>query len=702
MKRKKSGRRIIAVLLALALVIGSGIPAGTGNRSFAGEKERSGVKFTDAENPSYESQSQNSDNDSSASEKPSDRKKTSDSCITAARWEFATADRGNSIRITRYNGAQKKVTVPKKLGGLPVTDIGDRAFADSEIISIRLPETVRSVGREAFADAADLRAIDLANVSEVGKDAFRGTAFENKYVELWKSGEFSGVIYTGNVAYKYMSSDNSSKLMSKGTKLVLENSTTGVSESLFNNSYVDTDSCKANLRSVYIPAGTTFIPAGIFRGFKGSGSGLEIYGIKDSYASDYAAEQDISFTALNKKDSYTQGDMDHYWYDDPVDDGVYEINTADELRAFQDIIRLEGEDFYQETVRLGSDIDLGGLTEEGYGIAGFRWKNMHGFRGTFDGSGHKITGVYMDTGADNTGFFGSAGSNCTIKDLTIEGSISGGDRTGGIVGSTSKRTVIENCTFRGTVSGGSKEGSVGGIIGYARQTEVTGCSSYGKVVSHITTTGTDEQPLGCTGGIAGYDYSTSITDCTNHADISGNDDAVGGIAGQSIMAPVTNCVNKGSVTGYQRVGGISGNNMKSVISGCTNSGKISSIRSAGGIIGYGIGTVSGGRSVLDCSNSGPVTADTSAGGIIGYDHDSPVAGCVNSGSVESVRYAGGISGHSTRVEASECTNKGSVTADHYAAGILAFDRGSKSTLTDCSSSGKVRAADNSTASKLVN
>ena len=32
MKRKKSGRRIIAVLLALALVIGSGIPAGHGNR----------------------------------------------------------------------------------------------------------------------------------------------------------------------------------------------------------------------------------------------------------------------------------------------------------------------------------------------------------------------------------------------------------------------------------------------------------------------------------------------------------------------------------------------------------------------------------------------------------------------------------------------------------------------------------------------
>lgn len=700
MKRKKSRRRIIAVLLALALVIGSGIPAGTGVCAFAGEKERSGIKFSEAENPSYETQSQSSG--SSASAESSDKKETADSSITAARWEFATADRGNSIRITRYNGSQKKVTVPKKLGGLPVTEIGDRAFADSEIISIRLPETVRSVGREAFAGSADLRAIDIADVSAVGKDAFRGTAFENKYAELWKSGEFSGVIYTGKVAYKYMSSDSSSKLMAKGTKLILENSTTGISESLFDNSYVDIDSCRANLKSIYIPAATSHIPSGIFRGFRGSGSGLGIYGFRNSCASEYAAEQDISFTALNSKDSYTQGDMDHYWYDDPVDNGVYEINTADELRAFQDIIRLEGEDFYQETVRLGSDIDLGGLTDEGYGIDGFRWKNMHGFRGTFDGRGHRITGVYMDTGADNTGFFGSVGSDCTIKDLTIEGSISGGDRTGGIVGTTSKRTVIRNCTFRGTVSGGSKEGSVGGITGYARQTEITGCSSYGRVVSHITTTGTDEQPLGYTGGIAGYDYSTTITDCTNHADISGNDDAVGGIAGQSIMAPVTDCVNKGNVTGSQRVGGISGNNMKSVISGCTNSGKISSIRSAGGIIGYGIGTVSGGRSVTGCRNSGPVTADTSAGGIIGYDHDSPVAGCVNSGSVQSVRYAGGISGHSTRVEASECTNSGSITADHYAAGILAFDRGSKSTLTDCSSSGKVRAIDNSTASKLIN
>ena len=164
-----------------------------------------------------------------------------------------------------------------------------------------------------------------------------------------------------------------------------------------------------------------------------------------------------------------------------------------------------------------------------------------------------------------------------------------------------------------------------------------------------------------------------------------------------------NCVNKGSVTGYRaRRRHIRQQHEKRHLrlhqlrqrSAAYAAQEVSSVT--------GIGTVSGGRSVLDCSNSGPVTADTSAGGIIGYDHDSPVAGCVNSGSVESVRYAGGISGHSTRVEASECTNKGSVTADHYAAGILAFDRGSKSTLTDCSSSGKVRAADKSTASKLVN
>ncbi len=613
-------------------------------------------------------------------------------------WEYELSDNGTSVTITKYNGDSSKVTVPEKIKKLPVTAIGERAFEDcTGITDLKLPDTVKTIGRKAFAGASDLSNLSLADVSEIHKDAFKDTAFEKEYVSLWESGDFSGVLYAGKVAYKYMSG-------SPETSITLEEGTTGISDSFFDNSCTNSDICRSEVKKIYIPASTNYIPDKMFDGFDAVSSkgftGVNMYGVKNSYASEYAGKySNIRYTAMNSEEKYNNCDMDHYWYDAPAGNREYEIKTADDLRAFQDLVRLENEDFYKDTVVLANDIDLGGLTENGYGIEGFSWNRMDGFRGTFDGKGHKITGVYMNTDQDNTGFFGSVGSDCTIRNLTIEGKIYGKDRTGGIVGSTSKRVLIENCTFKGTVSGGYDEGSIGGIIGYARQTEIKKCSTYGSVTSAITASGTEEKPLGYTGGIAGYDYSTTITDCINYADITGNDNAVGGIAGQSIMAPITDSINKGSIRGSERTGGITGNNMKSVVSGCSNSGVISGHKSTGGIAGYSIGTVSGKKAVKDCINEGIIKAEKSAGGIIGYDHDSPVSGCTNKGSVAASKYAGGIAGYSARVEASDCINKGNITADSFAAGILAFDSGD-STLTRCSSSGNIKAEKNS--SKTVN
>lgn len=88
-------------------------------------------------------------------------------------WSYAQLDNG-TVLIERYIGNDTEVTVPEKLDGKTVTEIGDNAFRGyKHLTSITLSEHIVSIGAFAFADCSSLVSISIPDsVTSIGDSAF--------------------------------------------------------------------------------------------------------------------------------------------------------------------------------------------------------------------------------------------------------------------------------------------------------------------------------------------------------------------------------------------------------------------------------------------------------------------------------------------------------------------------------------------------
>ena len=187
------------------------------------------------------------------------------------------------------------------------------------------------------------------------------------------------------------------------------------------------------------------------------------------------------------------------------------------------------------------------------------------YRGTFDGNGKTVKGLYVNTESDRTaGLFGATGGP-KIKNLTVDGCVIGKDWAGGILG-FSTGGVIENCTNNASVTvanlDSDRQAYVGGIAGvtYAK---LIGCGNTGKItVKNIA-------QIANVGGVVGYQNNPgwdAIYDCYNTGDVSGEAGTLylGGIAGGIALGIISNCYSTGKLdsTGSTTVylGGIVGLN----------------------------------------------------------------------------------------------------------------------------------------------
>lgn len=196
----------------------------------------------------------------------------------------------------------------------------------------------------------------------------------------------------------------------------------------------------------------------------------------------------------------------------------YLIGTEADLREFA---TLATADDCELCVKLTSDIELTSA-----------WTSIKSqyistaYKGTFDGDGHTIKNMTI-SGAGEQGFFGFVRGG-TIKNLTIEGSVtSTSTQAGGIVGKLAFGT-ISNCSFKGTVttSSSNSNGDAGGIVGYA--------------------------------GFSGSStLKTTISGCSSCANITSGK-YVGGITGRIKWGDIENSYSTGSVNGTTRSGGIAG------------------------------------------------------------------------------------------------------------------------------------------------
>ena len=158
---------------------------------------------------------------------------------------------------------------------------------------------------------------------------------------------------------------------------------------------------------------------------------------------------------------------------------------------------------------LGANITYDGTTNN-YTPIGTENAQDNAFTGHFDGKGHTVSGINVDTYAQwYKGLFGRIGSTAEVKNVTLsDATITGYQYTGGIVGYNNGGTV-ENCHVLSTVTVlGTKASAVyhGGIVGSNGGT-VRGCTS-AATVSYQSTT----YNMNYYGGIVGYTSGT-IQNC---------------------------------------------------------------------------------------------------------------------------------------------------------------------------------------------
>ncbi|MBR3966397.1 MAG: InlB B-repeat-containing protein [Clostridia bacterium] len=281
----------------------------------------------------------------------------------------------------------------------------------------------------------------------------------------------------------------------------------------------------------------------------------------------------FSTTAPLKKytDSFaTTGAPTGSWYDHTEEiaiDGVgtYTITTAGQLAWIAKQIVDQQTNFNGYTFKLGADIDLSEHLWTPIGVRGqVKVNNMilgignFAFKGSFNGNGYTISGLYS-SGTYCGGLFGCVtGSGNTISNVTLVDSyVYGGERAAGIAGYVTATKgdpiTIQNCVSHAVVKSGGSD--VGGIVGYTEYVSIQSCVNFGRINGNETV-----------GGIVGYVNDAgeltypNVVDCVNYGKITGGSNYhFGGIVGYVVVGRIVNSANFGKVyASGSSVGGVTG------------------------------------------------------------------------------------------------------------------------------------------------
>lgn len=192
---------------------------------------------------------------------------------------------------------------------------------------------------------------------------------------------------------------------------------------------------------------------------------------------------------------------------------VQNIGTAEAFAA------MEPDGNYQLTA------DITVTAPYGNDITGFT-----GFTGTFDGNGHTVT-LAISGDSDYQALFAKLAAGAVVKNVMVDGEVTGTDNIGGIAGIATNATIIA-CANKATVAATGRY--VGGLVGKGTGLTMTSCYNQGAVSSTRT------RPINM-GGIAGYvDGGASVENCYNTGSITGSGDNTAAVVGWN-AATVKNC-----------------------------------------------------------------------------------------------------------------------------------------------------------------
>ena len=346
----------------------------------------------------------------------------------------------------------------------------------------------------------------------------------------------------------------------------------------------------------------------------------------------------------------------------------YIILTAEQLAHLSFVVGSNDGNYAGKYYKLGADIKLNkdDIIDDKGALVGdstklHKWtpigNSSVAFTGYFDGDGHTVSGMFINTTSSNNGLFGN--SSGTVQNVTLDNSwVYGGKYTGGVIGYVG---TVENVTNFASVSG--IEDCVGGVLGSSNQRQ--------------------------------YQYNSILKKLKNNGVIVGKKN-VGGVSGCATYVDVDGAENTAPIEGYGYVGGVFGgigSSSKNDIKDVRNSGEITGIHFVGGVSGHCGGTSLNINTYQEtssyyCSNAtywpcgkfsqavnlAPIVGRYYVGGVLGVACGGLINELANVGNVEGVYGTAGVVGSAAYVTSKNIYNRGNVFGELYAGGIFSYNQ----------------------------
>ena len=291
------------------------------------------------------------------------------------------------------------------------------------------------------------------------------------------------------------------------------------------------------------------------------------------------------------------------------------------------------------------------------------------FTGNFDGNGHTVSGMFINTTSSHNGLFGN--SSGTVQNVTVADSwVTGGKFTAGIVGILKGDGVIKNAKNMSSVNGSAE--ATAGIVAatshvYSKKGLIEKCENMGFVQGKKLVAGI----------IASSDNGLVVRDVSNKGEIEGTY-GVGGIGGHlGSSTNVSNAVNYAKITGKEYTAGIASYFGGSYCPANTNYGELSKTKNFGKITGadYSAGIVGKAQCVTikKSANVDSIIGDNYSGGISGHTQRSNIESAYNLGDIFGLTRVGGIAGYNEEGVTNSAYSTGKVDGDSLVGLMIGYN-----------------------------
>lgn len=182
------------------------------------------------------------------------------------------------------------------------------------------------------------------------------------------------------------------------------------------------------------------------------------------------------------------------------------------------------------------------------------------FSGTFDGDGHTVT-LAISGDSDYQALFAKLAAGAVVKNVMVEGTVTGKKYVAGIAGYATDNVKIENCKNTASITGTK---NVGGILGEAYNNEES--------------------------------ISVGIKNCANEGAVNGTGSAIGGIVGKMEgQNSIIDCYNRGNITGFNNYAGIVGQSTGALVATIKNCYSVGAVTTYGASTNAGYALIGGGK-----------------------------------------------------------------------------------------------------------